>query len=25
VQRLEENGFVFEYINDRPDLFQLLI
>jgi threonine dehydratase len=25
VQRMEENGFVFEYINDRPDLFQLLI
>ena len=25
VQRMDENGFVFEYINDRPDLFQLLI
>jgi len=25
VLRMEENGFVFEYINDRPDLFQLLI
>ncbi len=25
LARMEENGFVFEYINDRPDLFQLLI
>jgi threonine dehydratase len=25
LQRMEENGFVFEYLNDRPDLFQLLI
>jgi len=25
VERMTENGFVFEYINDRPDLFQLLI
>jgi len=25
VCRMEENGFVAEYINDRPDLFQLLI
>lgn len=25
VLRMKENGFVFEYINDRPDLFQLLI
>lgn len=25
LQRMEENGFVYEYLNDRPDLFQLLI
>lgn len=25
VQRMEENGFVYEYLNDRPDLFQFLI
>ena len=25
VQRMEENGFIFEYLNDRPDLFQFLI
>lgn len=25
IQRLEENGFVYEYLNDRPDLFQFLI
>lgn len=25
LHRMEENGFVFEYLNDRPDLFQLLI
>lgn len=25
VQRMDENGFISEYINDRPDLFQLLI
>lgn len=25
LQRMEENGFVFEYLNERPDLFQLLI
>lgn len=25
VERMAENGFVYEYINDRPDLFQLLI
>jgi len=25
VRRLEENGFVYEYLNDRPDLFQFLI
>lgn len=25
LQRMEENGFVCEYLNDRPDLFQLLI
>ncbi len=25
LKRMEENGFVFEYVNDRPDLFQLLI
>lgn len=25
VQRMEENGFLSEYINERPDLFQLLI
>ena len=23
--RMKENGFVFEYLNERPDLFQLLI
>ena len=25
VQRMEENGFVAEYLNERPDLFQYLI
>jgi threonine dehydratase len=25
VQRMEENGFVYEYLNDRQDLFQFLI
>ena len=25
LQRMEEHGFVYEYLNDRPDLFQLLI
>ncbi len=25
LKRMESNGFIFEYINDRPDLFQLLI
>lgn len=25
VERMAENGFIYEYINDRPDLFQLLI
>lgn len=25
VQRMEENGFVFEYLNDQQDLFQVLI
>lgn len=25
LKRMDEYGFVFEYINDRPDLFQLLI
>jgi len=25
LQRLEENGFVYEYLNNRPDLFQFLI
>ncbi len=25
VQRMEENGFVFEYLNDQHDLFQVLI
>ena len=25
VQRMEENGFISEYINDRPDLFQFLV
>lgn len=25
VERMEENGFIFEYLNDRPDLFQFLI
>jgi len=24
-QRMEENGFISEYINDRPDLFQFLV
>jgi threonine dehydratase len=23
--RMKENGFIFEYLNERPDLFQLLI
>lgn len=25
VQRMEENGFLSEYVNERPDLFQFLI
>lgn len=25
IQRMEENGFVYEYLNDNPDLFQFLI
>lgn len=25
VQRMEENGFIFEYINEKEDLFRLLI
>lgn len=25
VQRMEENGFVFEYLNEQQDLFQVLI
>ncbi len=25
VQRMEENGFIYEYLNDNPDLFQFLI
>lgn len=25
VRRMEENGFISEYINDRPDLFQFLV
>jgi len=25
VQRMEENGFVYEYLNENPDLFQFLI
>ena len=25
VQRMEENGFIFEYLNDQQDLFQVLI
>jgi len=25
IKRLEENGFVYEYLNNRPDLFQFLI
>jgi threonine dehydratase len=25
VQRMEENGFVYEYLNERQDLFQFLI
>jgi threonine dehydratase len=25
VQRMKENGFVFEYLNEKPDLFQFLI
>jgi threonine dehydratase len=25
VQRMEENGFVYEYLNDQQDLFQVLI
>jgi threonine dehydratase len=25
IQRMEENGFVYEYLNERPDLFQFLI
>ncbi|MGQ8336587.1 threonine ammonia-lyase [Sunxiuqinia sp. A32] len=25
ITRMKENGFVFEYLNDKPDLFQLLV
>jgi len=25
VQRMEENGFIYEYLNEKPDLFQFLI
>jgi len=25
IQRMEENGFVYEYLNENPDLFQFLI
>ncbi len=25
IQRMKENGFVFEYLNEKPDLFQFLI
>ncbi len=25
VRRMEENGFVYEYLNEQPDLFQFLI
>lgn len=25
IQRMEENGFIYEYLNDNPDLFQFLI
>jgi len=25
VQRMEENGFIYEYLNERQDLFQFLI
>ena len=25
VKRMEENGFIFEYLNEKPDLFQFLI
>ncbi len=25
IRRMEENGFVYEYLNEKPDLFQFLI
>ena len=25
VKRMEENGFIYEYLNEKPDLFQFLI
>lgn len=25
IQRLDRHGFIYEYLNDRPDLFQILI
>ena len=25
IQRMKENGFVYEYLNEKPDLFQFLI
>lgn len=25
IQRMEDHGFIYEYLNDRPDLFQFLI
>lgn len=25
VQRMEENGFIYEYLNEKPDLFQFLV
>ncbi len=25
IQRMEENGFVYEYLNEKPDLFQFLV
>ncbi|SHE79217.1 L-threonine ammonia-lyase [Mariniphaga anaerophila] len=25
IQRMKENGFVFEYLNEKPDLFQFLV
>ena len=25
IQRMEENGFIYEYLNEKPDLFQFLV